>query len=74
MGLTGEHTKVVKWIEGNLCVLRVEVDAIIPADDPSEPCLEPQIVRYLDRLQKLADEGCVGELEKYGDVFVRRTA
>jgi hypothetical protein len=74
MALSGKQTKVTKWIHGSRCVVRVEVDAIIPDADPSEPCLEPQTVRWLDQLQKLADLGDVDSLGKAGEVYVRRSA
>ena len=45
MLIDGEKTRVTKWIHGDLCVARVEVDAILPAFDPSEPYLEPEVVR-----------------------------
>jgi hypothetical protein len=40
----------------------------------SEPCLEPSTLRWLDELQKLADEGDVDALAEVGEVYVRRTA
>ncbi len=72
--IPGKRVRVVKWIHGRLCVARVEVDAIVPDADPSEPCLEPATLRWLDELQSLADKGDVDELAKAGEVFVRRTA
>ncbi len=36
--------------------------------------IEAETMRYLDRLQALADAGDVDELEKHGDVYVRRSA
>jgi hypothetical protein len=74
MLVDGKHTRVIKWIHGDLCVLRVEVDAIVPAFDPGEQYLEPPIVKLLDHLQKLANAGQVDELAKHGRVYVRKTA
>ena len=54
--------------------MRVEVDAIIPDEDPSEPCFEPEAVQWMDRLQQLADEGNVVELAKAGQIYVRQPA
>jgi hypothetical protein len=54
--------------------VRVEADAVIPEGNSSEPCLEPSTLRWLDELQKLADEGDVDALAEVGDVYVRRTA
>jgi hypothetical protein len=70
----GKRVRVPKWIHGVLCVVRVEVEAVIPDADPAEPCLEPATLRWLDELQGFADEGNVDALAKHGEVFVRRTA
>jgi hypothetical protein len=70
----GKRVRVPKWIHGRVCVVRVEVEAIIPDADLTEPCLEPHTLRWLDQLQELADDGNVEALAKVGDVFVRRTA
>jgi hypothetical protein len=74
MALQGRRTKIERWIHAAACVVRVEVDAIIPDRDPSEPCLEPHTIRFLDDLQNKADRGAITELEKLGDVYVRRSA
>lgn len=69
-----KRVSVTKWIHGRQCVVRVEVQAVIPVEDPNEPCLEPATLRWLDELQTLADAGNVQALEKHGDVYVRRSA
>jgi len=65
---------IERWIHAPACVVRVEVTAIVPDADPSEPCLEPKTIRFLDELQKKADQGLVNELAQVGDVYVRRSA
>jgi hypothetical protein len=72
--IPGRRVRIPRWIHAGPCVVRVEVEAVIPDDDPSEPCLEPATVRWLDELQKLAEAGDVDELTRHGDVYVRRTA
>jgi len=74
MVLKGKRTSIDRWIHATPCVVRVEVEAIIPDADPSEPCLEPQTLRYLDELQSKADRGLIDELAGVGDVYVRRSA
>jgi hypothetical protein len=74
MALQGKRTKIERWIHAPTCVVRVEVDAIVPDADPSEPCLEPQTIRFLDDLQAKADRGLINELAAIGDVYVRRSA
>ena len=72
--IPGKRVRVPKWVHGRLCVVRVEADAVIPDADPSEPCLEPATLRWLDELQRQADAGDVEALAKVGEVFVRRSA
>ncbi len=67
-------TKVTKWIHGTHCVVRVEVEALVLDADPSEPCLEPATLRWLDELQALADAGNAEALAAHGDVYIRRSA
>lgn len=74
MSVSGKRIRIPKWIHGRHCVVRVEAEAVIPDADPSEPCLEPDTLRWLDELQRLADEGDVETLARVGAVYVRRTA
>jgi hypothetical protein len=74
MQSSATHVKVTKWIHGSRCVLSTDVDAIRLADDPAELFLEPAVVRFLDRMQALADAGDIDELERHGTVYVRRSA
>lgn len=66
--------RVKQWIYADDCIVQVEVDAVIPDADPSEPCLEPPALRYLDHLQELANAGNIAELERHGNLFVRKSA
>jgi hypothetical protein len=47
----------------------VEVDVVYPAGDPSEACLEPATVRWLDEVARRAEKGDVAYLKSVGDVF-----
>jgi len=73
-GLTGERTTSVQWIQGDNFVVRVVVEAIIPDFDPSEPCLEPDVLRFLDDVQEKANRGLIAELKKVGEVYIKQTA
>ncbi len=74
MVIQGKRIRVPKWIVGDRCAVKVEVEEVIPDFDPSEPCLEPATVKFLDELQRLANEGKLDELAKHGEVYVRRSA
>jgi hypothetical protein len=49
--------------------VEVEVEVVYPEDDPSEPCLEPATVRWLDEIAHKAEEGDVEYLLKVGRLF-----
>ena len=74
MKAEGQRVKVNRWIHAGPCVVLVVVEAVIPDADPSEPCLEPETVRWLDKPQELAEAGQVDELSEHGIVYVRRSA
>ena len=74
MEFEGDRVKEVRWIHAGPCVVRVEVDAVIPKDDPSEPCFEPGTVEFLRDVHERAEAGDVEWLKKVGDVYVRLSA
>jgi hypothetical protein len=43
-----------RWVQRGDFAIEVEVEVVYPADDPSEPCLEPATVRWLDEVAKRA--------------------
>lgn len=70
MKIKGNRVKQIRWIHAGPCVVRVEVDAVIPVDDPSEPCLEPETVRFLKEVHEHAEAGDVEWLTTVGRVYV----
>ncbi len=71
MKFEGQRIKQVRWIHAPACVVRLEVEAVIPVDDPSEPCFEPQIVEFLRQVREKAEAGDVDWLRGVGQVYVR---
>lgn len=49
--------------------MRVEVEVVFPDNDPSDPCLEPATVRWLDEIASKAAGGDVDYLRRVGRVF-----
>ena len=47
-----------RWVRRGRYAVEVEVDVVYPAGDPSEPCLEPATVRWLDEVARRAERGC----------------
>lgn len=75
----GTRITLPQWIEGRSpsgesFVVRIEAEAVVPDADQSEPCFEPDAARLLDEAQRLAEEGDLSALAKYGDVYIRRSA
>jgi hypothetical protein len=46
-----------RWVRRGRYAVEVEVDVVYPAGDPSEPCLEPDTVRWLDEVARRAEKG-----------------
>jgi hypothetical protein len=58
-----------RWVQRGQFAVEVEVEVVYPEDDPSEPCLEPATVRWLDEIASKAEKGDVEYLRKVGRVF-----
>jgi hypothetical protein len=59
-----------RWVQRGRYAVEVEVEVIYPADDPSEPCLEPATVRWLDEIARRAEQGDVAYLRTVGRLYV----
>jgi hypothetical protein len=71
MQFQGKRVKQVRWVHGRACVVRLELEAVIPIDDPSEPCFEPQTVEFLRQVHEKAEAGDVDWLRGVGQVYAR---
>ncbi|MEM6554111.1 MAG: hypothetical protein AAF750_18490 [Planctomycetota bacterium] len=72
--IPGQRVRIPRWVFGERYIVQVEVDAVLPDEDPTEPCLEPAALRHLDQLQRWINEGRIEELEKAGALYVRKSA
>lgn len=50
-------------------MVAVEVEMVIPVDDPSEPCYEAETVQLLREIKEHAEQGDVTWLTKQGKVY-----
>ena len=57
------------WVQRGQYAVEVEVEVVYPDEDASEPCLEPQTVRWLDEIARRAEQGDVEYLRTVGRVF-----
>lgn len=69
MKLEGQRVKRTRWVPGGDYVVEVQVDAVIPPDDPSEPCYEAETVQWLREVQEHARVGDLPWLRRIGKVY-----
>ncbi|MFV2068328.1 MAG: hypothetical protein ACC645_15270 [Pirellulales bacterium] len=69
MRIAGKRIKCLRWVHTDRYVVAVQVEAVIPGDDPSEPCYESESVQLLREIEKRANLGEVEWLRQHGKVY-----
>jgi hypothetical protein len=69
MRVAAERLKRTRLIQTEKYVVAVEVEMVIPADDPSEPCYESETVQLLREIKERAERGDVAWLMQKGKVY-----
>ena len=69
MRLDGERIKRTRLIQTDKYVVAVEVEMVIPPDDPSEPCYEAETIKFLREVQERAERDEVVWLKQHGKVY-----
>lgn len=64
-----QREKRKRWVQRGEYAVEVEVGVVYPEDCPSEACLEPEAVRFLDEVARKAEEGDIDFLRRAGRVF-----
>jgi hypothetical protein len=67
--IPGERIKRTRLIQTEKYVVAVEVEMVIPADDPSEPCYEAETVQLLREVKERAEKSDVAWLKQHGKVY-----
>jgi hypothetical protein len=65
----GNRIKRTRLIQTDKYVVAVEVEMVVPPDDPSEPCYEPQTVQFLREVKDRAQRGDLVWLNQHGKVY-----
>lgn len=68
MRISGERIKRTRLIHTDNIVVAVEVEMVIPVDDPTEPCYESETVQLLREIREHAERGDVTWLTGKGKV------
>jgi hypothetical protein len=69
MRVPGERIKRTRLIQTEKYVVAVEVEMVIPVDDPSEPCYESGTIQFLREVKERAERGDVAWLSQRGKVY-----
>jgi hypothetical protein len=69
MRIPGERIKRTRLIQTDKFVVAVEVEMVIPVDDPSEPCYESETVQLLRDVKEYAEREDLAWLTKKGKVY-----
>ena len=69
MRIEGQRIKRTRLIQTDRFVVAVDVELVVPKDDPSEPCYESETVQFLRQIRERAEAGDVGWLKRHGKVY-----
>lgn len=69
MKIPGQRIGRTRLVQTAKYVIAVEVEMVIPVDDPSEPCYEPETVQLLKDVKDRAERGDVTWLKTVGKVY-----
>ena len=69
MRIPGDRIKRTRLIQTDQYVVAVEVELVVPPDDPSEPCYEAETVQFLREVRERAERGDVAWLKKTGKLY-----
>ncbi len=69
MKLPGKRVSRTRLVRTERFVVAVEVEAVIPDADPSEPVYEPQVVELLRQVESRARLGDIAWLCQHGKVY-----
>lgn len=69
MQIEGKRVKRTRLVERGRYVVSVPLELVVPAEDPSEPCYEPETVELLRQVAEHAERGDVEWLRRHGKVY-----
>ncbi len=69
MRIPGQRITRTRLIQPEKFVVAVEVEMVVPIDDPSEPCYESETVQPLREVKERAERGDIAWLTKKGKVY-----
>lgn len=74
MRIAGERIKKTRLIQTDRYVVAVDVELVVPADEPTEPCYEAETVQLLREVKERAEQGDIAWLQQHGKVYAAMDA
>ena len=74
MRISGRRIQRTRLVHTDRYVVAVDVELVIPDDDPSEPCYEAETVQLLREVEEHAQQGDVDWLAQHGKIYEALTA
>lgn len=69
MKIEGKRLKRTRLVHTDRYVVAVDVEMVVPDEDPSEPCFEAETIAYLRQIEERAKAGEVDWLKTQGRVY-----
>ena len=69
MRISGRRIQRTRLVHTDRYVVAVDVELVIPDDDPSEPCYEAETVQLLREVEEHAQQGDVDWLAQHGKIY-----
>lgn len=69
MHIPGKRVRRRRLLQTDRYVVAVDVEMVIPLDDPSEPCYESETVKFLREVKEHAEQGDLNWLKEHGKVY-----
>ena len=74
MRISGRRIQRTRLVHTDRYVVAVDVELVIPDDDPTEPCYEAETVQVLREVEEHAQQGDVDWLAQHGKIYEALTA
>jgi hypothetical protein len=69
MRIPGQRIRRIRLVQTDRYVVAVDVEMVIPPDDPTEPCYEAETVQFLREVKERAEKGDLDWLKSRGKVY-----
>jgi hypothetical protein len=69
MRIPDNRIKTTRLLRGGRYIVALDIEMVIPVDDPDEPCYESEAVEFIRQAAEHAMRGETEWLERHGQVY-----